>query len=74
METESKRGGMVQMAFPRPTLTGTIVTKDLDHLILMTGLDQAAVVGQITTIVAAEDHLYRVTQEFQSKKYKAGVK
>lgn len=61
---------MVQMAFPRQILIGIIVMKDLDRLILMIGLGQPTAVDQITVTVVAEDQLYQVIQEFQSKKIK----
>lgn len=70
MEIESKQGDMVQMAFPRQILIGIIVMKDLDRLILMIGLGQPTAVDQITVTVVAEDQLYQVIQEFQSKKIK----
>lgn len=58
------------MAFPRQILIGIIVMKDLDRLILMIGLGQPTAVDQITVTVVAEDQLYQVIQEFQSKKIK----
>ena len=70
MEIESKQGDMVQMAFPRQILIGILVMKDLDRLILMIGLGQPTAVDQITVTVVAEDQLYQVIQEFQSKKIK----
>ena len=58
------------MAFPRQILIGILVMKDLDRLILMIGLGQPTAVDQITVTVVAEDQLYQVIQEFQSKKIK----
>lgn len=68
MEIESKQEDMVQTVSLRQTLIGIIVTKDLDHLILMIGLGQPTAVGQTTATVAMEDRPYQAIQESQGRK------